>query len=70
MIRILGGISGSSVDVKYEAKGSLSRSTSSCSSWEDSPFGFEEDEGSAVRIEGSNSRVLSNVRGMFSARRF
>lgn len=29
-----------------------------------------EEEGSAVRKEGSKSRVLSSVRGTFSARRF
>lgn len=37
---------------------------------EDSSVDGWEDEGSAVRKEGSKSRVLSSVRGTFSARRF
>ena len=67
MIRILGGKLGSSTEVKYEANGSLSRSAASCSfcCWEEL-----EAEGSAVRIDGSNSLVLSRVRGTFSSRRF
>lgn len=65
MIRIFGGKLGSSTEVKYEANGSLSRSAaSSFCCWE------LEVEGSAVRIDGSNSLVLSRVRGTFSARRF
>ena len=66
MIRIFGGKLGSSTEVKYDANGSLSRSAASSSfCWEE----FEV-EGSAVRIDGSNSLVLSRVRGTFSARRF
>ena len=67
MIRIFGGRLGSSTEVKYEANGSLSRSavSSSFCCWEEL-----EAEGSAVRIDGSNSLVLSSVRGTFSARRF
>lgn len=37
---------------------------------EDSSVEGWDDEGSAVRKEGSKSRVLSSVRGTFSARRF
>lgn len=41
-----------------------------CSPVVDGPALELEDEGSAVRIDGSNSRILSSVRGTFSARRF
>lgn len=65
VMRILGGTVGSSVDEKYEANGSaaMSCAVSSCAVEDDCP-------GSAVRNEGSNSRVLSRVRGTFSASRF
>ena len=64
----LGGAKGSASDggEKKAAKGSAAMSVA------DSSVGCVEEEaaGSAVRIEGSNSRVLSSVRGTFSARRF
>lgn len=70
VIRIFGGFRGSEEEdgEKKEANGSeaISRADSSvgcCCS-------LVEVDGSAVRIDGSNSRVLSNVRGIFSARRF
>ena len=64
VIRTLGGVNGSAEEEKKDAKGSdaMSRADSSVGCWAE--------EGSAVRIEGSNSRVLSKVRGTFSARRF
>ena len=68
MIRIFGGKLGSSTELKYEANGSLSRSAASssfCCCWEEL-----EAEGSAVRMDGSNTLILSRVRGTFSSRRF
>lgn len=69
VIKILGGMLGSSVDVKYEAKGSdaISTADSSGSSGDEEGPGSL---GSAVKIDGSNSLVLSRVLGIFSARRF
>lgn len=75
------GVTGASVDdEKYDAKGSVETSNkaseSGCgtgSEVEDEglpKFVLVEAAGFAVKMEGSNSRVLSNVRGMFSARRF
>jgi hypothetical protein len=70
VIRTLGGAKGSVEEggEKKEANGSeaMSRADSSVGCWPD----VDAEEGSAVRIDGSNSRVLSNVRGTFSARRF
>jgi hypothetical protein len=67
-MRTLGGARGSvEEDVeKNEANGSDAMSRA------DSSVGWLlfDDEESALNIEGSNSRVLSRVRGMFSARRF
>lgn len=70
VISIFGGVKGSEEEdgEKKDANGSeaISRADSSMGCWADEV----ETDGSAVRIDGSNSRVLSNVRGTFSARRF
>lgn len=67
VINIFGGASGSEEEEgeKKDANGSeaISRADSSVGC-------CVEEDGSDVRIDGSNSRVLSNVRGTFSARRF
>lgn len=68
MINILGGMLGSPSEVKYDANGSAARSAATSSCPENEPPA--EVEGSAVRMDGSNSRVLSSVRGTFSASRF
>ena len=71
VIRTLRGAKGSVEEdgEKKEANGSeaMSRADSSVGCW---PEVDAEKEGSAVRIDGSNSRELSNVRGTFSVRRF
>ena len=48
---------------------SAAASVEGCCRWPVAAAGTEE-EGSAVRMDGSNSRVLSSVRGTFSASRF
>lgn len=72
MISTLGGANGSaSADgEKKAAKGSDAISSADSSMGCCPEAEVDAAEGSAVRIDGSNSRVLSSVRGTFSARRF
>jgi hypothetical protein len=73
VINTFGGTRGSEDEEgeKNDANGSdaISTADSSVGCWPEVDA-KEEDEGSAVRVDGSNSRVLSNVRGTFSAKRF
>ena len=82
MIRTL-GVGGVPVDdeEKYDAKGSVDTSNRASESGcgadceaevDESPrtLALAEVRGFAVKTEGSNSRVLSKVRGMFSSKRF
>jgi len=73
-----GGIVGSSVEEKYEENGSEAMSAAASAAgccWaaveadDEGSWGVLA-EGSAVRNDGSNSRVFSSVRGTFCANRF
>jgi hypothetical protein len=67
-----GGMVGSSVEEKYEENGSdaMSAAASAAGCCCCAAVGVVDVEGSAVKNEGSNSRVFSSVRGTFSASRF